>query len=248
METRTCFDLTTAIANWRQELASQSNLTEDNRRELEAHLRDTLAELQRLGLNNEESFWLACRRLGQPKKLGEEFERADPARFWRERVFWMALAFLVVNLWGTVSSALRIDPRYFGRSRLADILPDWVLFYLPNWLREFPGYPLPVIVHSFIYSIPLLCFAVFLASGRLKGRSVLWNSIFQSRRRFVFVGLMAVLVLDCVSWLLFNLTGTNQAHVSVSGFFFNNVSWTFPLIGLIAWLIPAQPQKIPQRA
>jgi hypothetical protein len=63
-ETRTRFDLTTAIENWRRELASQSNLTADNRRELEAHLRDALADLQRLGLNNEESFWLACRRSG----------------------------------------------------------------------------------------------------------------------------------------------------------------------------------------
>jgi hypothetical protein len=62
----------------------------------------------------------------------------------------------------------------------------------------------------------------------------------------MFAGLTAVLVLDCVSCLLFNLTGTHQARVSVSGFFFNNVSWTFPLIALIAWLMPAQPQKSPQ--
>ena len=99
MENQTCFDLNTAIENWRQELAGQSNLTSDVRRELETHLRDTIAGFQQCGLNDEESFWLARRRVGQPQQLGEEFEKVDPAQVWRERVFWMALAVLLSSLW-----------------------------------------------------------------------------------------------------------------------------------------------------
>jgi hypothetical protein len=92
METQTRFDLNATMEYWRQELASHPELAPEVRRELETHLRDTVAELQRRGLNDEESFWLARRRVGQPKQLGEEFVKADPAKVWRERVFWMAIS------------------------------------------------------------------------------------------------------------------------------------------------------------
>ena len=49
MENQTRFDLNTAIENWRQELAGQLNLASDDRRELETHLLDTVAELQAEG-------------------------------------------------------------------------------------------------------------------------------------------------------------------------------------------------------
>jgi len=78
------------------------------------------------------------------------------------------------------------------------------------------------------------------------GESYGYEIIFQSRRRFVAVSLVAVLVLDLFNLLMFNLKG--PTHASVSGFTVNNAYWTFPLIGLIAWLMPEQPQKIPQRA
>ena len=53
METQTRFDLNAAIAAWQQELAAQPDLTHVVRRELETHLRDTTAELQARGLNDE---------------------------------------------------------------------------------------------------------------------------------------------------------------------------------------------------
>ena len=92
MENQTRFDLNAAMENWRHELAAQPPLAPDNRRELETHLRDALAELKARGLNDEESFWLARRRVGPPQKLAEEFVKADPAKVWRERFYWMAVA------------------------------------------------------------------------------------------------------------------------------------------------------------
>jgi len=95
MENQSCFDLNAAVENWRSELAAQPNLASDDRSELETHLRDAVAGFQQRGLNDEESFWLARRRVGQPQQLGEEFVKADPAKAWRERLFWMALAIIV---------------------------------------------------------------------------------------------------------------------------------------------------------
>jgi hypothetical protein len=75
MENQTRFDLNAAIESWRNELAAQPNLATDDRRELETHLRDAIAGFQQRGLNDEESFWLARRRVGQPPQLGEEFKK-----------------------------------------------------------------------------------------------------------------------------------------------------------------------------
>jgi len=93
MESQTRFDLNAAVQKWLQELAAQPNLTLEARRELEAHVRDTVTELQGRGLNDEESFWLARRRAGQPSELNQEFGKADPAKACREGVLWIAVVF-----------------------------------------------------------------------------------------------------------------------------------------------------------
>ena len=79
MENKARFDLNAAIENWQNELAAQPNLAPDDRRELETHLRDAIAGFQQRGLNDKESFSLACHRVGQPQQLGEEFVKANPA-------------------------------------------------------------------------------------------------------------------------------------------------------------------------
>lgn len=56
MTNPTRFDLNAAIENWRNELAAHPNLTADDRRELETHLRDAIAGFQQRGLTNEEAF------------------------------------------------------------------------------------------------------------------------------------------------------------------------------------------------
>jgi hypothetical protein len=69
MENSPTFDLNNAIRCWRDGLFQSPHFREDNLVELEAHLRDSVAELQRRGLTNEEAFWLGTRRLGQPAGL-----------------------------------------------------------------------------------------------------------------------------------------------------------------------------------
>ena len=106
MENQTRFDLNTALENWRTELAAQPSLSAENRRELETHLRDTFAELKARGLSEEESFWLARRRIGQPQQLAAEFIKADPAQVWRERAFWMMVAAVGFYIWNALYSGL----------------------------------------------------------------------------------------------------------------------------------------------
>jgi hypothetical protein len=77
MEPQTRFDLNRALASWRRQLNAQSGLTADHRRELETHLWDSIADLRQCGLNEEEAFWLARRRVGALSELGQEFANAD---------------------------------------------------------------------------------------------------------------------------------------------------------------------------
>ncbi|HKI69527.1 MAG TPA: permease prefix domain 1-containing protein [Verrucomicrobiae bacterium] len=133
METQTRFALNAAIEDWRQELAAQIDLSPEVRRELETHLRDTIAELQRHGLNDEESFWLARRRIGQLTSIGREFGhvRPNPAKVWRARVFWMVVGVFVINLLRFVS----ITAHLVLMSLLWCLVGVVIWWFLPESLR-----------------------------------------------------------------------------------------------------------------
>ncbi len=53
MENQSRFDLSAAVKNWRNELATRPQLTPDDRRELEKHLTDSIAELRGRELSEE---------------------------------------------------------------------------------------------------------------------------------------------------------------------------------------------------
>jgi hypothetical protein len=71
------FDLEKAIADWRQEVASNWTGDKTALDELEDHLREETAELVRRG-NNEKQAWLvALAKLGDPVAVRREFDKID---------------------------------------------------------------------------------------------------------------------------------------------------------------------------
>lgn len=178
MATQTRFDLNAAMESWRNELASQPQLSSDDRRELEKHLADTMAELRHRGLNEEESFWLARRRIGQPQVLAEEFVKADPAAVWRERVFWMALAVLIAFIVSTISTAT------------SDLLCSWVPS-IENHAGE-------TFMSTVIWFIGIFGILAFLINGKLNGRFIPFNLLAQDRIRFAVVVIGVVLAINLV--------------------------------------------------
>jgi len=177
METQTRFDLNAAMETWRSELAALPHLTAENRRELETHLADTIAGLRHQGLNEEESFWLACRRIGRPQAIGEEFEKADPSRIWRDRILWMLRGSIFFSL--IISSIRSMIGLSFGFLNFAPRSPGIVGF----------------IVSGPIYLLPVLALAVWLAKGKCPKTIERWLSRLASP-----VLLLAVVI----SWSLFN--------------------------------------------
>jgi len=97
MENPTAFDLNHAISRWRDDLRQSPYFREENLAELEAHLRDSVAELQGRGLTDEEAFLLATRRIGDPERLDPEFAKVNRGQVWLNRVLWMLVG---VQVWG----------------------------------------------------------------------------------------------------------------------------------------------------
>ena len=223
METQTRFDLDAAIAEWQQELAGQPELTSVVRRELETHLRDTVAELQAHGLNSEESFWLARRRVGQPGLLSEEFAKADPAKVGRERVFWVVLALLTISLWqSTLGSSLVFLNN--AQSPGVAVMIFRIIILAANWL-------------------PILIGIVLVAKGRLNFATNQRLRFFNSRVRigvagFSWIGILAVLRCIAMWWILRLADHHIDIWINLLITAITGIIWPAMLLGLLLWLMP----------
>lgn len=100
------FDVEANLSRWRQELSACGNISAENMRELEDHLRDAFAAQTARGLPPVEAFRLAIARLGDVCALTAEFDKANPAAKWRHRLFWMTAgmfgARLLLSLLGLI--------------------------------------------------------------------------------------------------------------------------------------------------
>ncbi len=103
MENAPTFDLNNAIGRWRDGLSQSPQFREENVAELEAHLRDSVADLQSRGLTGEEAFLLGARRLGSPAWLEPEFAKINRGQVWLQRLLWMLVGIQVWGLFSTLS-------------------------------------------------------------------------------------------------------------------------------------------------
>jgi len=231
MENQTRFSLNAAVENWRNELAAQPNLATDDRRELETHLRDTIAGFQQRGLNDEESFWLARRRVGQPQQIGEEFVKANPAAVWRERIFWVVLVLFLMKTLGRI-------PFFVS-----------MFFVNPSWIAT------SLII--LLYFIPLIV-VVLLCIGKMPLQFSKLMQIIDGRFRLASASLILILAscaLNYFSRIIFYLrVEAMNAKVGI----YQNFNPTpivltetvplFVLACLLIWLMPPQNRKTPKRA
>ena len=74
------------IAEWRAYVARAPAVNGRDVDELEAHLRDQIAELDAAGLTADESFLVAVTRMGDLDTLSREFAREHRARLWKQLV------------------------------------------------------------------------------------------------------------------------------------------------------------------
>lgn len=78
--------LETQIAEWRAFVERRPAVARPDVEELEAHLRDQIAELCAAGLAKDEAFLVAVKRMGALDDLSREFAREHSGRLWRQLV------------------------------------------------------------------------------------------------------------------------------------------------------------------
>ena len=78
--------LETQIAEWRAYVATAPGVNGHDVDELEDHLRGQIAELHSAGLNDDEAFLVAVKRMGDLDDLSREFAREHSGRLWKQLV------------------------------------------------------------------------------------------------------------------------------------------------------------------
>lgn len=79
-------DLETQIREWRTYVAKSPAINGHDVDELESHLRDQIADLDAVGLDTDEAFLIAVKRMGDLDTLSREFAREHSARLWKQLV------------------------------------------------------------------------------------------------------------------------------------------------------------------
>jgi hypothetical protein len=78
--------LESEIAEWRAFVEQSPAVDGRDVEELEAHLRDQIADLDAAGLAGDEAFLVAVKRMGRVDELSREFAREHSGRLWRQLV------------------------------------------------------------------------------------------------------------------------------------------------------------------
>ena len=82
--TRNPTPLDADIAAWRERLRRHSAITDADAAELEDNLRERVADLTAVGLDEDEAFLVAVKRLGNLDEVSAEFAREHSERLWKQ--------------------------------------------------------------------------------------------------------------------------------------------------------------------
>jgi hypothetical protein len=132
------YDLESQIVEWRAYVLGRRELHHTDAEELEDHLRSRIIELTDAGLQPDEAFLIAVKRMGSLDELSREFAREHSERLWKQLVLpgepdvptaaRSRHEFRVMVLCAVVAALAIKLPAWFGR----DITGDDAVFYARN--------------------------------------------------------------------------------------------------------------------
>ncbi|MEN6306446.1 MAG: permease prefix domain 1-containing protein [Anaerohalosphaeraceae bacterium] len=100
------FRLEDAIENWKLQLNQHQTMTPSDIEELQIHLLEEIDTLMAAGLNQEEAFIVASRRIGSPGEISCEFAKINTAAIWKNRFFWMIIGILMLQIFSACGNFL----------------------------------------------------------------------------------------------------------------------------------------------
>ncbi|RUO63127.1 permease prefix domain 1-containing protein [Pseudidiomarina insulisalsae] len=166
--TTSSFDMDARIAEWRAFLAKHAAFDSDDHDELESHLRDHIDALTQSGLQQDEAFLIATKRLGRLHDVSREYAEVHSQRLWRHLVFsdasgssgtgWLGYRELLMVMLLALAAALMVKLPELGGWSLTDDSDGWfyarnlTLFAFPFigiywvWKRELGGYGVTLVL------------------------------------------------------------------------------------------------------
>lgn len=182
------------IAEWRGRLQRAQAIHRDDADELEDHLRSRVDELREAGLDDDEAFLIAVRRVGELDAVTREFAREYSERLWKRLVLtpgapaadgeWNTEATIAVVLALAAAACVKI-PELFGQKLIgpdgpeAFYLRNFVLLVLPflaaffAWKRALGPRPLARVAGAFIAALLVMNLYPFTPGGHTELLSVL---------------------------------------------------------------------------
>ena len=141
-------DVESQIAEWRAYVAKTPAVNGHDVDELEAHLRDQMADLDAAGLAADEAFLVAVKRMGDLDMLSREFAREHSARLWKQLVLngdegraastsagWLAALAFALAAAVAIQAARLIagfpdeEPTWFARNLSLFVLPFLAAYF-----------------------------------------------------------------------------------------------------------------------
>ena len=140
------------IDQWRTWLLRRRAITPDDAAELEDNLRGRVADLRAGGLDDDEAFLVAIRRMGNLDEVSREFAREHSERLWKQLVLvpdtpseadrrWRDLGVLIALAVGAGTAVRALlaldDDAAFGLNVAFAVLPFLAAYFA--WSRRLPG-------------------------------------------------------------------------------------------------------------
>lgn len=132
MESSTGFNLQRHITGWMVKIQSEPAVTEADAEELKSHLLDLIDDLKAAGLDEEEAFWVASKRLGNSTDWSEEYrQESNPVIQMRRSLIILAgvLAYFICYYFILSTSKLLFITLLF-KDVDGYMAADWVSRYL----------------------------------------------------------------------------------------------------------------------
>ena len=172
-------ELEAQIDRWRGYVQRRQAISPSDVDELEDHLREQIADRQATGLDDEEAFLVAIKRLGNLDAVSHEFAREHSERLWKQLVLvpegtdsntppWRELAVVLVLAVGA-GVAMKAGVTWIGDG--AALLRNVGLLVFPflaayfAWKRRFTGAVAGSLIGSYVVLAVLLNLYPFAAGG-----------------------------------------------------------------------------------
>ncbi len=209
MESNTGFNLQRQIAIWANRIKSEPAVTEAKAEELKSHLLGLIDDLKASGLDEEEAFLIASRRLGDEQVWSEEYRHGNnPGLQMRRSLIILAgvLAYFLCYYFILSTSKLLLISMLF-KDVNGQLAVGWVSLYLISWhflvllflvsiffleekaiafienIQLKPRHSLKLLLTTIVFALADTCFYP-IAKGMMGDNIPLHNNLYSSYKSF----------------------------------------------------------------